>query len=90
MDERTLRALIDAGAVKRVRIVARGARFHVEFDTPTSTIAAATRRGTVRAWASLDAAARWTKNLGIGQAIVELAHWTPGQRRLPLEACDGT
>jgi len=90
MDERTLRALIDAGAVKRVRIVARGARFHVEFETPTSTIPASTRRGAVRAWASLDAAARWTKNLGIGQAIVELAHWTPAQRQLPLETRNGS
>ena len=30
MDERTLRALVEAGALKRVSIVADGAHFYVE------------------------------------------------------------
>lgn len=54
MNEKTLRALVEAGAVKRVRIVADGARFHVEADTPTATVVAATGKGTPRTWGSLD------------------------------------
>lgn len=38
MDERTFRALVQAGAVRRVRIIAGGARFHVEADTATGTL----------------------------------------------------
>ena len=45
MNEKTLRALVEAGAVKRVRIIADGARFHVEADTPTATVVAATSKG---------------------------------------------
>ncbi len=40
MNERTLRALVEAGAVKRVRIVTDGARFHLEAVTPTMTVVA--------------------------------------------------
>jgi hypothetical protein len=84
MDERTLRALVEAGAIKRVRIVGQGARFHIELETPTQSVRASTRRGNVRDWASLDAAARWVRQLGLGQAVIDLAQWTPRQRALPL------
>lgn len=58
MNERTLRALVEAGAVKRVRIVADGARFHLEAVTPTMTVVATTGKGLPKTWGSLDAAAR--------------------------------
>jgi hypothetical protein len=38
MNEKTLRALIEAGAVRKVRIIADGSVFHVEADTPTNTV----------------------------------------------------
>lgn len=84
MNAKTIRALIDAGAIKRSRIVARGTRFHVEFDTATGSITALTNRASAKEWASLDAAARWLRELGIGSFQVDLALWTPGQKRLAL------
>ena len=84
VNEKTLRALIDAGAVKRSRIVANGASFHIEFDTPNGPVTASTYRKQVKEWASLDAAARWLKGLGMGSAEVELARWVPRQKRLGL------
>lgn len=81
MNERTLRVLVDAGAVRRIRIVADGARFHVEVETPGSSAVVATTKGT---WASLDASAKWVRALGIGTAQVELSKWQPGQRALVL------
>ncbi len=84
MNEKTLRALIDAGAVKRVRIVAEGARFHVEVDTPTATVIARTLKGAAKTWGSLDASARWVRALGIGTAQLEVARWQPDQRPLRL------
>ncbi len=84
MNEKILRALIDAGAVKRVRIVADGALFHVEADTATGSVTAFTLRGAVKTWSTLDAAARWVRSLGIGTAQLDVAHWQPGQRALRL------
>ncbi len=84
VNEKTLKALIAAGAIKSSRIVANGASFHIEFDTPNDTVTASTHRKQVKQWASLDAAARWLKGLGLGTAEVELVHWTPRQKRLRL------
>ncbi len=84
MNEKTLRVLIDAGAVRRLRIVADGARFHVEVDTATGTLIAATLKGAAKTWSSLDSSARWVRALGIGTAQLELARWQPEQRALSL------
>lgn len=84
MNEKTLRALVDAGAVKRVRIVADGARFHIEADTASSTIVAATARGTPRMWSSIDASAKWLRMLGIGIAQLDVSRWQPEQRGLRI------
>jgi len=84
MDERTLKALVAAGAVRRIDIIATGARFHVEASTPNGPITAQTKKGKVKTWATLDAAARWVRGLGIGGAQVNLTHWQPAQRELPV------
>jgi len=84
MNEKTLRALVEAGAVKRIRIIADGARFHVEVDTPTATVIAATTKGTAKTWGSLDASAKWVRALGIGTAQIDVSKWHPGQRALAL------
>lgn len=84
MDERMLRAMVAAGAIKNINIIASGARFHIEAKTPNGPITAETRNGKVRTWATLDAAARWVRGLGIGNAHVSLAHWQPKQRELSI------
>ncbi len=84
MNEKTLRALVEAGAIKRSRIVARGTRFHVEFDTATGSVTASTNRAGIKQWASLDAVARWLRGLGLGSASLDLAQWTPQQKSLDL------
>ncbi|MDX1516548.1 MAG: hypothetical protein R3288_06895 [Woeseiaceae bacterium] len=84
MDEKTLRALVAAGAVRRIDIIASGARFRVEASTPNGPVTAETRKGKIKTWVSLDAAARWVRSLGIGGARVNLTHWQPGQRELPV------
>ena len=84
MNEKTLRALVEAGAVRRVRIVADGARFHVEADTPTGSVTALTLRGTVKTWGTLDSAAKWVRLLGVGTAQLDVTKWQPGQKGLRL------
>lgn len=84
MNEKTLRALVQAGAVKRVRVIADGARFHVEADTQTATHVAQTSKGPARTWGSLDATAKWLRALGIGTAQLDVSRWQPDQRSLRL------
>ena len=84
MNEKTLRALVEAGAVKRVRIVAEGACVHVEADTATGRVIASTSKGAVKTWGTLDAAARWVRTLGMGTIQLDVAHWNSAQRALRL------
>lgn len=85
VNEKTLKALVDAGAIKRIRIIGDGALFHVEADTPNGAVAALTLKGTPKTWRSLDAAARWVRSLGMGSAQVDMARWQPGQGGLTLQ-----
>ncbi len=84
MDERMLKALVAAGAVKNVSIIASGARFHVEAKTPNGAVTAETQKGKVKTWVTLDAAARWVRGLGVGGAHVNLTHWQPAQREMTV------
>jgi hypothetical protein len=84
MDEKMMRAMVAAGAIKNVRIIASGARFHIEARTPNGAIAAETQKGKLKTWVTLDAAAKWVRGLGIGGAHINLTHWQPGQRELPI------
>lgn len=89
MNEKTLRALVEAGAVKRVRIVANGNRFHVEAVTSTATVIAATGKGTPKTWGTLDASAKWVRALGIGTAQLDVSRWRPGQRGFDFMSTQG-
>ena len=85
MNEQTLRALIEAGSVKQLHIVADGALFHVNVKTTKKgSITALTTTGTVKTWATLDAAAKWVRSLGIGKVQLDLTHWQSQQKRLVL------
>ena len=84
MNEKTLRALIEAGAIRKVRIIAEGSVFHVEADTPTSTVTATTVAGAIKTWSTLDTCAKWVRGLGLGVAQINLAKWAPDQRGLRL------
>ena len=84
MDERTLKALVEAGAIRRIDIIASGARFHIEATTLNGAVTAKTRKGKVKTWATLDAAAKWVRNLGLAAVRVNLTHWQPAQRELSV------
>jgi hypothetical protein len=81
VNERTIRALVEAGAVKKVLIIADGATMHVNIVTQTGTVTATTLRGSIKTWSSLDSSAKWVRNLGIGLAVLEISKWLLGQKR---------
>lgn len=84
MDEKTLKALIQAAAIKRARIVANGDCFHVEIDSPGRSFAVHTGKGELRTWRSIDATAKWLRGIGIAQSHLDTTQWHPGQRGLGL------
>ena len=84
MDEKTLRALVSAGAIKRIHIIGEGALLHVVAESATGAIPALTGKGAPKTWRTLDAAAKWIKGLGMGSALLDLSRWQPDQRELKL------
>lgn len=84
MDEKMIRAMVSAGAIKKINIIGNGARFHIEANTPNGSITAETQKGKIKTWVTLDAAAKWVRSMGIGTANIHLAHWQPGQRELQI------
>ena len=79
MNEKTIRALVEAGAVRNVLIIADGATVHVDIITQNGPITATTNKGGIKTWVTLDASAKWVKALGIGRAQLEISRWLPGQ-----------
>ncbi len=84
MIEKTIRALVEAGAVRKVVIIADGALIHADIITQNGAITATTGKGAIKTWASIDSSAKWLKNLGVGSAQLEISHWLPGQKGLSL------
>lgn len=84
MDAKSLRALVDAAAIKRVRIIAQGDVFHVEIDAPGRSFTIETAKGGLRTWRSIDATAKWLRSVGIAESLLNVSQWAPGQRGLPL------
>lgn len=84
MDEKMLKAMVTAGAIRKINIIGNGSRFHIEANTPNGSVTAETHKGKIKTWVTLDAAAKWVRGLGIGSAHINLAHWQPQQRGFPI------
>ena len=84
MDVKSLKALINAGAIKNIRVIGEGSHFYMEIVTQTGPSIVKTLKGKLKTWATLDAAAKWIHSMGIGSLQVELEKWQPGQRGLRL------
>ena len=70
MNEKAIRALVEAGAVKNVLLIADGATVHVDIVTQNGVITATTNKGGIKTWAILDASAKWVNGLGIDQDVI--------------------
>jgi hypothetical protein len=84
MNMRTLKALLDACAVKEILIVANGATTHAEIQTAKSKSSVQTSKGSIKTWRTTDSTIKWLRSLGIGKAEVDFACWQPDQRALKL------
>jgi len=84
MDIKSLKALINARAIKKVQVIGEGSHFYMEIVTQTGPSIVKTFKGKLKTWATLDAAAKWIHSKGIGTLQIELEKWQPGQRGLKL------
>lgn len=83
MNSKTLKALIDAGAVKSGEIIADGSKIHVRVVTnKNEPIIIQTTKGTVKTWSTIDAASKWLRSLGLGRMSLDVSKWTPDQRSM--------
>ncbi|WOD10665.1 hypothetical protein RPW65_16690 [Pseudomonas sp. NyZ704] len=84
MNERELKLLIEAGAVKLILITAQGSMFHVEAKTAGAAKVLMTGRGDVRQWRSIDSCARWLRKTGVGKADLDFQNWHIGQGEIHI------
>ena len=82
MNEKILRALVEAGAVKKIKIIAEGSTIYVEAYTGSEATTAKTIKGKLKTWSTIDSAAKWVRSLGIGQMQLDVAKWQPEQKKL--------
>jgi len=84
MNEKIIRALVNAGAVKKIKIVAETSIIYVEAYTGSEATTATTIKGKLKTWSTLDSAAKWVRALGVGQIQLDVARWRPEQKRLKI------
>ena len=84
MNEKILRALVEAGAVKKIKITAKGSTIYVEAYAGSEVTTAKTIKGKLKTWSTIDSAAKWVRSLGIGQMQLDMAKWQPDQKKLSV------
>ena len=84
MNEKILRALVEAGAIKKIKIIAEGSIIFVEAYAGAEAKTAETMKGKLKTWSTLDAAAKWVRALGIGRVYLDLNKWQPEQKKLNI------
>ena len=85
MNNKMLKGLVEAGAVKAVSIIANGSVVHAEILTLSGDKKViTTQAGAIKTWGTIDSAAKWLKTLGVGTMKLEVGKWMPNQKGLLL------
>ena len=82
MDEKTIRLLVENGAIKQVNIIGNGGLLHVDVVTLTGKHTATTLKGRLKTWSNINSAAKWVRSLGIGVVQLNIEQWQPEQKVL--------
>jgi hypothetical protein len=84
VERRTIKALIDAGAVKQFELIANGGDFYLEVKTAAGKEIVTGASGGIKTWRTIDSAAKWLHVLGIGKMLLKMDKWQPGQKTIGL------
>jgi hypothetical protein len=81
MNNKMLKGLVEAGAVKAFSIIANGATIHAEILTHSGDKKFITTQArTIKTWGTIDSAAKWLKRLGLGTMTLEVGKWLTNQK----------
>jgi hypothetical protein len=84
MERRTVKALVDVGAVKQFELIANGGDFYMEVKTSAGKEIITGANGAIKTWRTIDSAAKWVHVLGIGKIYLKIDRWQPGQRTISI------
>jgi hypothetical protein len=84
VERKTLKALIEAGAVKQLELIANGGDFYLEIRTSAGKEIITGASGRIKTWRTIDSAAKWAHLLGIGKLSLRIDKWQPGQRTIDV------
>ena len=85
MNNKILKGLVEAGAIKAVSIIANGSIVHAEIVTLSGDKKViTTQAGAIKTWGTIDSAAKWLKTIGLGTIKLEVGKWLPNQKGLLL------
>ena len=84
MDKKTMLALADANAIKKVFIIGSGSLLYISIKTLTGEHNIETNNGKLKTWSTVDACVKWLHGLGIGKVQMDMAKWHPNQRGLEI------
>jgi hypothetical protein len=84
MERRTVKALIDAGAVKQFELIANGGDFYLEVKTSAGKEIITGTSGGIKTWRTIDSAAKWLHILGVGRLQLKMDKWQPGQKTIGI------
>jgi hypothetical protein len=83
MDSKSIKLLLEAGAIKNVSIIAEGSTIHAVITTNSGTPQPATTlKGDLKIWSTIDSAAKYIRSLGVGKVKLEFSKWNPKQKGL--------
>jgi len=81
LDSKTLSLLQYSGALKGVNVIADDSIIYALFALKSGDeVVAYTTSGKLKKWVTIDAAAKWLKTLGIGEAQISFLYWQPKQK----------
>ncbi len=84
MDKKTVLALAEANAIKKIQIVGNGSLLYVSIKTQTGEHNIETNNGKLKTWATMDSCAKWLHGLGFGKVQMDIAKWHPHQRGMDI------
>ena len=85
MNERELKLLLEAGALKSIQVIAQGSLFHVEAKTTVASKIVMTARGDVRQWRTIDSCAKWLRKAGVGRVELDFQNWQIKQTHIKFQ-----
>ena len=80
VDGKILSLLQHSGALKEVTVIADASIIYAQFFLKNGgEVVAYTTAGKLKKWVTIDAAIKWLKSLGIGEARINFVYWQPKQ-----------